>query len=484
MAIDKTMPSFTFEPYVLSPLDHMIGPIHLSAFLTFHPGDPLDAIHALEAGVSRLATILPFLTGNITSSNRVEGKINVLEVQPATGEFLQESPMLKVRHHDKFIVPSEHGITVSYDTMLNEDFIPIPFAMAMEELSPVARCQVNVMRDGLIFCFNFNHLALDGIGVVNVLEILADCCRNPRLVSLPTDPCKEAQTRRVISEAGISLATKDEQHVRLGEYAGDLAPNMTTELPITRLFVMDAEKILYLKTACNSILQGQVETLNTPVSSNTVVSSLIWLCFIRSQSDKWSTQDSLDNEPRPDKSCLLLVQNARQKLQIPRFYLGNTSITTEAYASIDTVLSSFNGRSQGSIARKGPDVNDLAILAQLCLSAQKAIQALTVEYIRGLISRLTANDDWAAYIRPGDVSVSSIRHFPLYKLDFGPSLGSVRNFDMPENRFSGAGWVMPARFGDLSAPWELRMAFAPSVMERVQQDNLMQWVTGKEMAKL
>jgi fumigaclavine B O-acetyltransferase len=70
----------------------------------------------------------------------------------------------------------------------------------------------------------------------------------------------------------------------------------------------------------------------------------------------------------------------------------------------------------------------------------------------------------------------------FYDLDFGSSLGQVENIDLPENRISGVGWVMPARFK--GAPWEVRIALEPRVMEGLQRDRLMELMSGKVMPKL
>jgi NRPS condensation-like uncharacterized protein len=42
------------------------------------------------------------------------------------------------------------------------DFIPLSFDMGVDDRSPVFRIQVNVMLDGVIVCFAFHHMALDG----------------------------------------------------------------------------------------------------------------------------------------------------------------------------------------------------------------------------------------------------------------------------------------------------------------------------------
>jgi fumigaclavine B O-acetyltransferase len=466
-----------FEPYVLSTLDHITAPIHMSTFITFHPENPSKAISALETGLRRLILLLPFISGNVAFSSQLPGKQNVREVQAATAEFLQKYPMLKIKHHDKSISPTKPGPTVSYDTILNEEFTPLEFAMAMEDLSPVFRIQANVMRDGVILCCSFYHLALDGAGCNNVLRALAQCCQNPGLASLATDPWKEAETRRAIVEAGRNPNAQKELQTSYGAFAGDMTPTSSPESPISRVLVLDPEKIERLREACNSQMQRRSDTR---LSSNTIISSLIWLCYIRSRYGSPSTGSKLDGETTPEKSCFAMPIDVRKTLQLPSSYMGNALVGSEAFASIDAVLSSARPSGDAAVT-KDISSNDIEILAELAHQINECMQFNSKHSIQGLISQLSAGNDWATYARPGDVSVSNMRNLRSYELDFGSCLGRAHNFDLPENRVSGVGWILPSRFK--GSPWEVRMALEPEIMERVQRDRLMQWVCARPTPK-
>ncbi|KAJ5549094.1 hypothetical protein N7513_006328 [Penicillium frequentans] len=240
----------------------MTGPIHLSPCFTFHPDNPHEAVLALEIGIQRLISLLPFLAGNVALSRQLQSKENVREVQLATPEFLREHPLFKVRHHNMSISTMEPGPTLSRDVMMTDEFVPIETAMAMGDQIPIFRAQANVMRDGIIICFSFYHMVLDGFGFCNAMKCLADCCRSPDLTSLSTDSCKEAQARRTIFEAALDLNPRQEQHSHFGEYYGDVnaTPNITPESPISRGFTLDAARVESLQNACNALLRRQSET--------------------------------------------------------------------------------------------------------------------------------------------------------------------------------------------------------------------------------
>jgi hypothetical protein len=469
----------TFEPYVLTPWDHCIPPVHLAAFLTFRLDKPSNAIPVLEAGITRLINLLPFLGGNVASSTRIPGKENVLEVQPSTQAFTMQHPVLKIRHHKQSIFPTKSSPTVSYDRILNDDFIPIPFALAGEDPSPVFRFQANLMLDGIILCFNFHHTALDGVGVVNVIEALATCCQGSS--SLRTSPEQEQEARQTIFKAASTTNIITKPHEDCPPHLWEFTPSSTSQDPASRKLVLDAGKIAKLKKLCSALLQRQSDTQPVRISSNTVVTAVIWLCFIRARFGQLATTE----EPIPANSCALLACESRSIIQpkIPAAYMGNAIIVKEAYTPLGPIMSSTYTKVTPTSRTSIHIQDDIHLLANIASSVHAALQSATNEHIHEVISKVAASDDWTSPVRPGDVNFSSLRSFKIYEIDFGPCLGKVQDFDLPENRIPGATWVLPSRYGQ-SSPWEVRLTLEPDVMEKVQKDILMKWVGSSEDSKL
>lgn len=278
-----TLPDF--EPYVLTPLDHSIFPVYLYPSFVFHVESPCLAIPILEPAVSRLVYLLPFLTGNITASTQLTGKDNVLEMQPPTQSFLMDYPMLKIKHHRQCISPITSGSNIKTGQFLNESLVPISFEMAAETVSPIFRVQANVMGDGLILCLAFHHMAMDGVGLLNVAAALATCCRDSRaeIGTLPTDPQREEHSRQLILENGYLAKETDKFEAEYGEYSWDLISSLECEEPISKIFNLDASKIERIRTERQLTIEKHSNIPKPHLTSNTVVTAILWLCWIRAK---------------------------------------------------------------------------------------------------------------------------------------------------------------------------------------------------------
>ncbi|KAJ5589237.1 hypothetical protein N7537_011915 [Penicillium hordei] len=476
---DEQLP--TFEPYVATSFDHSMPRIHLAAFLTFSLDEPSKAVPILENGVERLIKCLTFLTGNVAFSTRVPGKENVFEIQPPTKQFLLQYPIFRIKYHEQPIFSGYSRHVVAQDIFLNEDIIPIPYALAEDYPSPVFRFQANVMPDGIILCYNFHHTALDGIGVAVVMDALAALCRSPNAGPeiIRTNPLKEQESRLKIFEAASTLSIKgcpqNEDLLSPCEPTSSSIPS----IPVSRKFVLDTDKIAKLRTECATILKNQSNPHASKISSNTILTAVIWLCTIRA---------IIKTEPRPmpTKSCAVLVTEARSKLRpkLPLSYIGNAVILHDVYTPLEAVISSAIGSNNNTHITPRLDHDDIKLLAELASLVHTALGSVTDETIRELISASAASDNWAANNRPRDLIVSSLRSFPTYHLDFGPVLGPVRDFDMPEHRVPGQAWIMPARYRGRSSPWEVRLTLEPAVMGNVEKDRLMMWLGPREVSKV
>jgi hypothetical protein len=469
-------PSPAFEPYVLTPFDHSMISIHLPCLMTFYPDDLSSAVAVLETGVQRLVELLPFLSGNVTSSSRVIGKENAMEVQPPTAEFLQKHPMLKVKTHQKYANPMNRK-HIHDDLRSNEDLLPVAFEMGAEEFSPIFRLQINAMIDAIIVSTSFNHMALDGIGVVNTLKALSVCCRNPDASpdDLPTTPQQEEKSRQEIFKAASAPNISDQLRADYGAFDWIPMYDEISERPISRNLVLDATKIETLKTACTNLLRRRSLGPVARLSSNTIASAVVWLCLIRARYG----YNAMQGEEMPLKSCMLVAVNARPKLEkiLSASYMGNGLITVESYTPIQQIISSFNQSRSSSNRPKNVDPEDIHHLTEVALSLHDSLQSVTTDYVRGVISNVFKKNDWASSPRPGDFVLSSLRSFKLYELDFGPLLGPVKDIDISQNRIPGISWLKPSGVEGRMAPWEVRIALDAATMERMESDGLMKWLS-------
>ncbi|OQD62953.1 hypothetical protein PENPOL_c010G06330 [Penicillium polonicum] len=337
------------------------------------------------------------------------------------------------------------------------------------------------MPDGIILCYNFHHTAIDGIGVAVIMDALAAFCRSPNAGPeiIPTNPLKEQESRRKISEAASALSTKGHSQNEDIPSLCEPTPSSIPYIPASRKFVLDADKIAKLRTECATILKNQSNPHASKISSNNIVAAVIWLCTIRAIIKTEPT-------PTPTKSCAMLVTEARSKLRpkLPLSYIGNAVILHDVYTPLTAIIASTTSSNNNTHISPRVDHDDINLLAELASLVHTALGSVADGTIRELISANAASDNWAANARPGDVTVSSLRSFPTYQLDFGPVLGPVRDFDLPDHRIPDQAWIMPARYKGRSSPWEVRLTLEPSVMGNVEKDKLMMWLGPREVSKM
>ncbi|GKZ22756.1 hypothetical protein AbraIFM66951_004253 [Aspergillus brasiliensis] len=192
-------PTPSFRPYTLTPLDHLLPPQHVFAYMSFRPEQPSEAVVAIESGLLELISQWPFLAGNVARVQRKD-RDNVLELQPPTASDLHRCPMLLVKHHQQTISQALASPVINYG------MLHIPTTVSNYHPIPAVRFQANVMRDGLILCLSWYHQVMDSLGVAIILHALSrfSSGRDRKSAAprrLPMNPDKEEQARRRINQA-------------------------------------------------------------------------------------------------------------------------------------------------------------------------------------------------------------------------------------------------------------------------------------------
>ncbi|KAK9859157.1 transferase family-domain-containing protein [Penicillium brevicompactum] len=164
--------------------------------------------------------------------------------------------------------------------------------------------------------------------------------------------------------------------------------------------------------------------------------------------------------------------------------MGNAVVTpTATYHFQDEELHDTNIYVDANTS--GFNSDDITLLTSLALSVQTTVRSVSRNYAQNVISQIMASDDWNLPAKPGDLSVSILRRARVYEMDFGPCLGTPCDFDVPDNRTDGLGWIMPPR-SESSARlmgyqsrgfWEVRMALDPVEMESLRNDMLWREIT-------
>lgn len=498
-------PTPFFEPYTLTPLDHVKLHLQMPFFGIFLLDNPSAGVAILSEGIDRLIKQLPFLAGNVVNMNKTGVPENVYQVQRPRGDFMQEHPMLKIKYHPQRCPERDvkrDANSISYNDTFTENFVPLQFGNSLFDPQPVLRFQANVMQNGIILCFSFHHRAMDGYGLGVVLETLAVCCRfREREVGIfPTEPGSQVYARRQIFEASTQ---NDSDYSELyGSSHLEKTLSSVSDSTISCIYTLDPQKVKQLRDACNLLAyllldEKQLESLKRKIrghvktsamcclfSQDDIVTSLIWLCGTRARNDLTS------NSPSSCTSSLMRVVDVRTVLKptLPRDYIGNAVAFTRSSFPMTRFHASQSVKKtyqEPELAEKF-DEKDILLLFHLVCETRKSHRKIDNDHVRGLISHMMNQKDWSKYIfSSADVGVSSFRHAIFNRLDFGSLLGRFHDFDIPENRTEGFAWIKPACYrpstehdSDLNdAPWEIRWTLQRTAIEKLRKDKLFRSVS-------
>jgi fumigaclavine B O-acetyltransferase len=477
-------------------VDHSLPKVYIFKILYFQAVDFTCCLSLLQDGVDRLVSYLPFLTGEVAPCTALKGKTGVQQIQ-MPGPSLKELPMLLVKYYPdrilpKYPSPSKNSAESKEGTSSpDQSYRPLPDFIPASQPRPVLRFQANFLADGLVLCMGYNHSVFDGTGAGTILEMLADCCRAGAAsdISLITTSDIESELRGFLSSASVAVP-KDSQ----AEYAINCAhtevetqsfPTMLCNYP----FLLSSDRIERLRDACNGLLPYVVETYSraqtSPVnndgkwpdflSSNDVLTALLAISVKRAREAAPS--------PQPRSTSLAMAVNLRERLKsVPSHYLGN--LVTTVWASHleppkrpEALVSTCSTCEQLEI-----EMDDLLWIVEVAFRVRLGLNSIDEEHACGLIHYLHSQDDWEKigihFTDP--VFVSSWRHLKVYRLDFGPGIGRIQNFEMDVGTSDGNCIVMPADFKKIDGKnkrpqWEVRLILNQEAMDALINDSLFSW---------
>ncbi|KAH8691640.1 hypothetical protein BGW36DRAFT_388709 [Talaromyces proteolyticus] len=459
--------------------------VYMPFFLFFSTLSITESLDSLEKGIGRLVMELPFLTGEVVKSNRLEHKANVMEVRPSDASTLRDHPILRIRYHAQCIELHNVRSTVtiiSRDNLSNENFIPVPLAIPPPEPCLVCRFQANVMTDGIILAITLSHRVTDGYGMSLILRYLAQCCHDPTRKDglLPINPSNETRLRRQLFVINSELSEKPPW---TGEsFFTQSAPVLDEEV-VSRKIKLHSTKIKQLRDSCNFFFQNMPQGIDIdnscdwlqrselPIfSNNDIVTALTWLCIARSRY----------NSLKPNKESVLFMPVDVRTILKPTLsysYVG---------CSVLGVLSEFNlgildepHMNVPSIGILGLDNSDIYLLSRLAYIIRNNLSVIDDEYARRVISTILKASDWDSFhLSVPDVVVSNLRYLQVYQ-DFGSVLGKPFDFDICDTRVDGMSWILPNRLRSTSVqhPFELRVSLRTSAMRKLQSDRLILWAS-------
>jgi fumigaclavine B O-acetyltransferase len=496
----------SFEPFYLTCLDHTVGPVFMNFFLSFRCRNIEECLFSINKGITCLVDRLPFLAGDVIHTTTPNGRMNVMQIEPSS-TLIDESPMLSTKHHPHHVLPNSpqkmkaEANPPENFASLDESYVPpVPLLPLAPGPRPVFRLQTNVLADGIVLAVGFHHSVFDATGAGRLIEILAECCRDPgsQALASTTELEEEIKLRRLVDNTGIVTAGSYRQHeaqnrkVEMSTGDSDWIP---PKLAVYS-FHFSAVTIAQLKTACNGVLsdirarqhddERPVDESREPtqefVSTNDILTALLAIDIYKVRSHQ--TEDG-QAQPSPE---MVMIVNLREKLvSLPSTYLGNAVSVIRAHAHPHDTLPSPTV--SVSKQHQHPTICNTALLeiTALALQLRQKLASIDDEHVRQYLGQLTRNQDWSRIgTRLPDTMVSSWRHLKVYRLDFGPSLGQVIEFNPQATLVDGICTIQPERAGDVDGEnpgWEVCVTLQSDVMGSFLRDGLCSTLSQGKIAR-
>ncbi|PLB52337.1 hypothetical protein P170DRAFT_423221 [Aspergillus steynii IBT 23096] len=449
----------SFESYTLSPLDHLLPNVYMLGFTSFAPQDTHHAVLTLEDAVHWLMQQLPFLGGEVFSTQTCD-KANVWAVRPTNRATLKEYPIFRSRTHSQPIT------FIQNPRVFDNSFSAFPIEFASRESYPLIRFQANIMQDGVILTTSFFHPAMDGKGYFNVLHTLSGFCRGVENPPLFTYPQLETETRKKISEIKSCADTTPGQASYTNEFVEQEVP-----LVCRKLF-LPTERLKRLRDRCQAEGSGK-DGAPMRLTLNDIVCAIAWICMVQARSQIQS-QATPQSGPISEDTILGTVVDTRASILseiIHEGYMGNALLFPVITYPVQSMAND-----------KGPQLLDS--LSEIARRLHHARQGVNMEYAKSTVVRIQNNSDWGSlWSRASHGVVSSLRFMKVYDWDFGSNLGFINDFEMHDSRLGGRCWIMPARPLE-AANWELYLTLEVDAWEHLEKNALFRWVSGEEFAML
>ncbi|KAI9041317.1 uncharacterized protein KD926_006893 [Aspergillus affinis] len=454
----------SFDPFLLTPLDHCLVVGGISAYgcnyFTFQTPNADDALEALHAGVARLVRELPFLSGEVAP--RDGDPRHQLEIRPSAPERFESHPMVFVRHvHKPLPALSEIGRAIDADG--DSAFRPLP-TKGPEGFKPVLRFQANLFHGGIVLCFCWNHLLIDGPAVSSIIKAFAKCCRDGDDVSLAEERRQNDLAREIIFDIINRPAPEgnpaDEIELR------ELAPFSTEDI-LRETLPLSPPLIEELKSACNKHLSESGRT-DQYCATNDIIMSLFWIATARA---------SIPQEKRCYSMHFCVTMGKRSQPRIPDSFMGSTLFLEGAQVGPEEIadaLASIDSSSSSALPTAF-----IPLLATLASRIRAKILTTDDAHLTRSVHELYKSAEWDAQpAKLGDILFSNLSFNTCYLQDFGSRLGHVQAFE-PRTVYPSIGYLKPRKpvEGGLG-PWEMTVMFEKERLDVVKKDVLLGWVRG------
>ncbi|KAJ0413521.1 transferase family-domain-containing protein [Aspergillus carlsbadensis] len=478
------MGSFLPQSEGISPIDSVLPFLYLRFQLYFPVICNHDIELTLRNGVQKLLQLYPVLSGYICQ----DLQISVLDEKIITPniEDVDISQIFRVkRHNNPFKGFAQQQVPP--DTLMFLDIVPDPAKPA-----PVLGIQLNAFLDSLVLTFSVTHRVIDANGLGTLIESLAHLCDEDTggiTTKLGTlSGTEQAYTRAALStdypQAIIPITLRQYVFTSIPDHSPEMMYKNATKmaaLPVSRYVSLPTAKVLSLKKRCLDLL-ARASAPNIPadcddrisygaissLSSNDVVSALLWLCISRARFFTPQTSHERTQDKGQKTSTFGMAVNIRNRVfpPLPASYMGNGSLNLKLARPLQDIIPGDG--------REDHDHDHSATVFLLACHIRQELNTFNNDYVRSLLAVVQAHR--STPLRVGghyDVCCSNLRWVANLYESFGSSLGSPAHVVTTDGFFDGGCYILPKR-KDENAPWDIHMTLEEQAMDWLRRDSLFQ----------
>lgn len=421
----------------MTPLDHIPAKLSLPYILYFDTPDPQAALQNLQNGVDKLVSKLPWLAGDVILHSDPEGPKTRLYIA-APQVPISETRILQVKHFAQ---------DQDIQSASLQSYLPVPTFIPASDQRPVLRFQANVFPSKIVLAMCFWHNVFDGTGAGVILEALAECITSADAPITQEIAETHLDLRKKVSKFPALCRERLDHSVELGPplFDSNTSADQWTQIETamasavqTKRYSFSPEKVAKVKEICTKLLP-QVTSESTWISSNDIITAVLAITVDRVLHPERSK--------KTESADFLMAVDLRSRVQLPEKYVGNTIFPVH-----DDVYF------RDGLAEKQEDP-DLFHLTQLALRVRTKLASMDDNLVYSASATVAEGDDWTGLEgTPADIIVTSWRALKAYSIDFGPSIGHLKDFEPGFALVPGGCIFLPARVaeeGKPAPPWEV-----------------------------
>ncbi|OPB44505.1 enoyl-CoA hydratase/isomerase family protein [Trichoderma guizhouense] len=388
----------------LSHLDRTFPPTHSKRILCFSLSPDVDrqrVVDYLYIAFHHTVQRVPFLAGSIVPFSEEEGGRpwlrNLIPQGNARLEIKDLSSELSFAELEK--------ANFSQDLLDTEKLCPLPdVAYVSEEPVPVCAFQANFIEGGLLLVVSIVHIAADGRGVTQVINIFANQLVKAQSGELGF-PLKQRED--IYQSDRTVLVTGNGAQGAIENHAAWTSEPMSAHLQIRdvetscRTFRISAKALVELKRVASAPSHGP----DAWISTNDAITGFIWRSIMVARHRAGILADGATTHLAQPIDC-------RTLLRLPDPYFGNVLYVTKTSTPLAVIADDQRG------------------IAEASFMVRSEISSMTGEKFRDLLAyaertekefhtRGNIIEDLAA----GGLMITSHFKFGLHEMDFGPIFG-------------------------------------------------------------